>query len=225
MLTSLSRVGTRGRSRTPLLSCHSADRRKRQRPGHPRLSTPRPRRLTLRARRCQILRDAESSLTVLQRVDASYPIVTALSYCQIVDAVVEALSVDRRDRLALGGLLPSPRVPALIATLPPSVPSIGVLTRGGCRRRDCSEVVRRLALPGLADAGLLATPLLGSNDAIGPAAALPGWSDADRRRTFTGLKKMVDLATSGVNDRLVRACPGVHGRTSVRAGAVGPSQC
>ena len=50
----------------------------------------------------QILRDAESSLTVIQKVDAQYPTVTALSYCQIVTAIADALNVDRRDRLGLG---------------------------------------------------------------------------------------------------------------------------
>jgi hypothetical protein len=40
---------------------------------------------------------------VIEKMEAAtYPMVTALSYCHIVGVVADALNADRRDRLALG---------------------------------------------------------------------------------------------------------------------------
>lgn len=50
----------------------------------------------------QILRDAESALTVVLRYDDSYPVTTALAYCHIVSVIAETLNHDRRDRMAYG---------------------------------------------------------------------------------------------------------------------------
>jgi hypothetical protein len=54
----------------------------------------------------------------------------------------------------------------------------------------------------------LLTPLLGPSEAFGGtaamAAAVPGWSDSERRRTFLAIKKMFDVAQGGVRDREVR---------------------
>ena len=76
------------------------------------------------------------------------------------------------------------------------------------RRRECAA--------GYATVGLWPTPLLGPSEALGAPGAAPGWTDADRRRTYLAMRKVLDTVHAGVRDREVSTTIG--GRVTVRSG-------
>ena len=68
----------------------------------------------------------------------------------------------------------------------------------------------------MASSGLLVTPLLGPSDALTGPTSAPGWSDSERRRTFLAVKKILDVAQSGVRDREVHPGHGLREEAGTR---------
>ena len=62
---------------------------------------------------------------------------------------------------------------------------------------------RMVCAAGYATVGLWPTPLLGPSEALGAPGAAPGWTDADRRRTYLAMRKVLDTVHAGVRDREV----------------------